>query len=167
MALLKVRNALATRRTAEAAERLVFEYLAATRVETGWPEPTAIGRLPPVLQQECRDLGQVYRPPGGLWLAYLDGKPVGCVGLVSRALGTAEIRRLYVRPAHRGGIGRILMNHAHQHAADRYFNRVVVSVPPASTTVIDFCRRLGYTDAEPYDASPSSMVNLQRPVTHV
>ncbi|MFC4853378.1 GNAT family N-acetyltransferase [Actinophytocola glycyrrhizae] len=166
MTQVSVMDAFTTPRTAKVAERLVFEYLAATQVETGWPEPTSIDGLPPLLRNECRDLRRVHRQPGGLWLAHQDGSPVGCVGLVTRALGTAEVKRLYVRPTHRGGIGRVLMNHVHQHAEDHYFTRVVVSVVPTRTAVIDFYRRLGYTDTEPYDMFPASMVNLRRPVTH-
>ena len=163
MSLVKVLDAFTTPRTTEAAVRLVFEYLAATQAETGQPEPATIDGLPPALRHECRNLRQIYRLPGGLWLAYEDGTPVGCVGLVPRALGTAELKRLYVRPAHRGGIGRILVDHAHRHAAHNYFTRVVVGVLPTRTAAIEFYRLLGYTDAEPYDLSPISLVHLQRP----
>lgn len=165
MALVKVVNAFTKPRTAKAAALLVFEYMALTRVETGWREPATIEDLPPVLQRELRELEQVYRPPGGLWVAYRGGEPAGCVGLVSRGLGTAEVKRLYVRPAHRGGIGRLLMACAHQHAARNYFTRVVVSVVPECAAVVEYYRGLGYTDVEPYEDSPSGMVNLRRPIT--
>lgn len=165
MGLITVQDAFTTPRTAAAAALMVFEYMAATQAETGRPEPATVGGLPPVLQYECRNLDRVYRTPGGLWLAYRGRQPIGCVGLVSRGLGTAEVKRLYVRPSERGGIGRVLLNHAHEHAARRYFTRVVVSVAPDRTAAIEFYRRLGYTDAEPYDISPMSMVTLQRPVT--
>ena len=39
------------------------------------------------------------------------------------------------------------------------------STASGHTAAIRFYRRLGYTDAEPYDMSPMSMVNLQRPIT--
>lgn len=165
MALITVVPAFTTPATATAAARLVFEYLARTRVETGWREPATVDALPPVLRREMRELAQVYRPPGGLWVAYRDGEPAGCVGLVSRGLGTAEVKRLYVRPAHRGGIGRVLMACAHQHAARNHFTRVVVSVVPERAAVVEYFRALGYTDVAPYEDSPSGMVNLQRPIT--
>lgn len=165
MGLVEVLNAFTTPRTAAAAGRLVFEYLATTQAEAGLPEPATVDDLAPVPRYECRNLAQVYRLPGTLLLAYHDGRPVGCVGVVPRALGTAEIKRLYVRPGDRGGVGRVLMDHAHRHAAHHWFTRVVVTVEPDRTAAIEFYRHLGYTDAEPYDLSPISMVCLQRPIT--
>ncbi|WP_250286649.1 MULTISPECIES: GNAT family N-acetyltransferase [unclassified Frankia] len=93
--------------------------------------------------------------------------PIGCVGLAPRPpASTAEIKRLYVRPTHRGGIGRVLMEHAHQHAARHRFTRLVLDALPTRTAVISFHRRLGYTDIEPYDTeSPIPMIYMQRPVT--
>ena len=43
---------------------LVFEYMAATRAETGQAVPRRDRELPAVLHRECRDLPAVYRPPG-------------------------------------------------------------------------------------------------------
>lgn len=162
MGLVEILNAFTTPRTAAAAARLVFEYLAATQAEAGLPEPATLDDLHPLLRHECRNLAQVYRTPGTLLLAYHDGDPAGCVGVVPRALGTAEIKRLHVR---RGGLEHALMDQAHRHAAHQYFTRVVVDVEPARTAAIEFFRRLGYTDAEPYERSPMSMVHLQRPIT--
>jgi len=61
------------------------------------------------LRAECEDLAGVYGPPGTLLLAYAGGVPAGCAGLVDRGEHTAEVKRLYVRPAFRGeGIARAL-----------------------------------------------------------
>lgn len=151
--------------SADDAAALVFEYMAATQVEIGQPRPADIGELPPVLQRECQSLQWVYRPPGALLIAYCDSRPVGCVGLAaSEPEDTAEIKRLYVRAAHRRkGIARALMGHAHDHAARRGITRLILDVLPTRTNVIDFYRRLGYTDAEPYATSPSvPMIYMQR-----
>ncbi len=43
---------------------LVFEYMAATRAETGQAVPRRDRELPAVLHRECRDLPAVYRPAG-------------------------------------------------------------------------------------------------------
>jgi hypothetical protein len=59
---------------------LVFEYMAATRAETGQPVPGGIGELPAVLQRECRD-----RPLGALLITDHGSRQlVGCVGLAMR-----------------------------------------------------------------------------------
>ena len=51
-----------------------------------------------------------YAPPSGrLWLAEVDGKLAGCVGLRSIDPSTCEMKRLYVRDFARGhGVGRAL-----------------------------------------------------------
>ena len=150
------------------AAALVFEYMAATQAEAGQPAPSGIGELPAVLQRECRNLPAVYRPPGALLIASQDGQPVGCAGLASRSPErTAEIKRLYVRPAYRGnGIARTLMRHAHHHAAQHGITRLVLDVIPARAAVISFYRRLGYTETEPCGTeSLVPMVYMARPIT--
>ncbi len=150
------------------AAALVFEYMAATQAENGRPVPAGIGELPAVLRRECSSLPDVYRPPGVFLIADLDGQPAGCVGLSALPGGhTAEVRRLYVRPAHRGnGIARTLMSHAHQHAAQHDMTRLILDVLPARTAVISFYRRLGYTETEPFETeSPVPMIYMERTVT--
>lgn len=150
------------------ARDLVFEYMAATQAETGRPTPASVGELPGVLARECRDLAYVYRAPGTLLIADCHGRPAGCVGLCVRpGQGTAEVKRLYVRPGFRGnGIARALMSHGHGHAARHGLTRLVLDVLPARTAVIDFYRRLGYTVTEPPETgSPVPMIHLERPVT--
>jgi len=150
------------------AAALVFEYMAATQAETQQPVPAGISELPAVLQRECRDLPAVYRPPGALLIADHSGQPAGCVGLAPcSAERTAEIKRLYVRPAHRRkGIASTLMSHAHHHAAQHGITRLILDVLPARTTVISFYRRLGYTESGPYGTeSLVPMIDMERPIT--
>ncbi len=150
------------------ATALVFEYMAATQAETGRPHPAGIGELPAVLQRECRNLPGVYRAPGALLIARCDGRPAGCVGLVSWSPErTAEVKRLYVRPDHRGqGIARTLMSHAHHHAAQRGLTKLVLDVLPSRTAVIGFYRRLGYAETGPYGTrSPAPLIYLARAVS--
>jgi GNAT superfamily N-acetyltransferase len=163
MSAVRVLDALAAGRDCDAVE-LVFEYMAATQAATGQPVPAGIGQLPATLARECRDLAAAYPAPGALLVAYRDGQPIGCVGLAPRLpAGTAEVKRLYVRPAHRGGIGRVLMSHAHRHAAQHGFTRLVLDVLPARANVIEFYRRLGYTEADPQGTeSPVPMICMQR-----
>lgn len=113
-------SAFAAGRTADATA-LVFEYMAATLAETGRAVPNGIGELPAILQRECRDLPSVYHLPGALFIADHGTPAVACVGVAPSAHeGTAEVKRLYVRPAYRGnGIAHTLITHAHHHARTR------------------------------------------------
>ena len=101
----------------------------------------------------------------GVWLAFASEEPVGCIVLrgLSSPPASGEVKRLYVRPTHRGtGIARALMTTAHGHAAGAGFERLVLDVMPSRTLAIAFYRRLGYTDIAPYTDWP--MVYLGRPV---
>lgn len=93
--------------------------------------------------------------------------PVGCVGLqVRQASGTAEIRRLYVRPDYRLlGVARQLIDRVHRHAAEHGVQRLILDVMPSRTHVIDFYRRLGYTETAPFPTeAPDPMIYLHRDV---
>lgn len=147
---------------------LVFEYMAGTVAQTsGRPAPATPAGLPRLLRDECANLAVVYRSPGTLLVAYAaGGQPAGVVGLAYRGERTAEVKRLYVRPAHRGmGIARDLMARAHSHAAEHGLDEVILDVLPSRTDVIAFYRRLGYTGTEPFPtAAPMPMVYLRRAV---
>jgi GNAT superfamily N-acetyltransferase len=153
------------------AAALVFEYMAATQAENGRPVPSGVAELPAMLRRECSSLQDVYRPPGVFLiadLAGLAGQSAGCVGLAALPGGrTAEVRRLYVRPAHRGkGIARTLMRHAHDHAARHGMTRLILDVLSARTAVISFYCRLGYTETKPFETeSPVPMIYMERAVT--
>lgn len=166
MTTVRVERASAGR-YADAGE-LVFEYMAATMAETsGRAAPAAPRELPWPLRNECADLAAVYRSPGALLVAYAaGGQPAGVVGLAYRGARTAEVKRLYVRPAHRGaGVARALMAHAHAHAARHGITALILDVMTSRTRAIALYRHLGYTDAEPFPgAAPMPMVYLRRAV---
>src|SRR2546426_307936 len=73
--------------------------------------------------EELATLPRSYgRPRGRLWLALVGAEAAGCVGLRPFEGDACEMKRLYVRPAHRGkGIGRGL-----------------------AVTAVDAAKRLGY-----------------------
>lgn len=63
---------------------------------------------------ELRNLPGVYRPPtGALFVVRVDGVAAGCVAVRRLSDRICEMKRLYVRPAHRGGgIGPLLVAEA-------------------------------------------------------
>ncbi|NIA70478.1 GNAT family N-acetyltransferase [Pelagibius litoralis] len=54
-------------------------------------------------EAELAGLPGDYAPPGGgLWLAWVDGEPAGCVGYRPLAPQICEMKRLWVREGYRG-----------------------------------------------------------------
>ena len=79
---------------------LIREYTTwAFTLQAGSEEaPTFVG-----LEQELATLPGTYAPPSGRLLLALDGdQPAGCIALKGHDATTAELKRLYVRPAFRG-----------------------------------------------------------------
>jgi ribosomal protein S18 acetylase RimI-like enzyme len=146
------------------ARELMLEYMVATAAELGGAPPT-LETLPTVLQQELGDLDAAYAQPGTAWIAASGDATAGCVGIQLRGPAIAEVKRLYVRPAYRRhGVARLLMEAVHDHAVKLGLEKLVLDVMPARLSVIDWYRRLGYRDIEPYTQEPVPMVFLGRTV---
>ena len=97
-----------------------------------------------------------YAPPrGSLLLAEVDGTPAGCAALRPLDDETAELKRLYVRPAHRGlGLGRRLTEAALAHARERGYRRVRLDTVPGMDAAQALYRELGFREIAPYRANP-------------
>jgi enamine deaminase RidA (YjgF/YER057c/UK114 family)/GNAT superfamily N-acetyltransferase len=79
-------------------------------------------------EQEMAELPGPYSPAkqGRLLLATYEGEAAGCVGLLKRDDGGAEVKRLYVPPQYRGnGIGKMLVKEALAQAKELGYKRVV------------------------------------------
>lgn len=79
-------------------------------------------------EQEISGLpGEYAAAKGGrLLLATYEGEAAGCVGLLKRADGAAEVKRLYVPPQYRGnGIGKMLVREALKQAKELGFKKVI------------------------------------------
>jgi GNAT superfamily N-acetyltransferase len=130
---------------------LLFEYFAETQAEAGRPVPATIDDLPPVLRAECLDLPARFT---AFLVAYVDGVPAGCVGLRARG-ESLEVKRLYVRPAHRRtGLARRLMADARRYAAQHGYGWLILDVMPSRIHVIAFYRGLGFASYEPDARDP-------------
>jgi GNAT superfamily N-acetyltransferase len=156
---LEIVDALTVSQLSDATE-LVVEYMALTFNEVGLPVP-APSELPEDWRREVADLAAAYPPPGTFLVAYRGQRPIGGVGIQVREPGTVEVRHLYVRPGERGGVGRLLMDQLHRRAADGGIRRLVLDVLTSRTHAIDFYRRLGYTDAEPFTVVPVPVIFME------
>lgn len=163
MTQARIVHALATGR-AEQALAIIFEYLALTQGEAGFPVPQGIGDLPPALRAVYESLEERYREPGALLVAMVDDRVCGCVAIVGSDVTErtdALVQRLYVRaPFRRQGLARQLMQAVHTHAAQRGFERVVLNVMPTRLGAIACYRALGYQPMPPVAAWPYPAVWL-------
>ncbi len=98
-----------------------------------------------------------YVAPRGTLLLALDGETVlGCVAVRSHDwTESAEMKRLYVRPAGRGhGLGRRLAVAAIDFARDVGYTRIRLDTLPTMTEAIALYESLGFRDADAYRHNP-------------
>ena len=102
---------------------------------------------------ELASLPGAYAPPGG---ALLLAPGQGCVAVRPLDPATAELKRLYVRPAARGtGLGRRLTLAAIGEARERGHSRLVLdTVAGKMDAAIALYRALGFREIAPYTGNP-------------
>jgi GNAT superfamily N-acetyltransferase len=115
----------------------------------GVDEPCCFGGL----ERELAGLPQGYLV---LFLSHEEGVPSGCVGLRELDRSTAEMKRLYVRPAWRGhGIGRLLAEAAIGAARQAGYKRIVLDSLPKMREARELYRSLEFQETAPYLAQPT------------
>lgn len=105
---------------------------------------------------ELEHLGEKYgRPSGRLYVAYWDGKPAGCIALLPSEDQSAELKRLYVRPAFRGhGIAKALVERLLSDARGIGYSYVRLDTLPFLVEAIALYRKFGFYEISPYNDNP-------------
>jgi len=109
-------------------------------------------------QQELDTLPGNYSHPDGVLLLATETSAgsVGCIGVRPLGADACEMKRLYVRPSHRGsGTGRELVEAALAWARARgYAAMKLDTVPGRMDAAIRMYRRLGFVECPPYYETP-------------
>ncbi len=106
--------------------------------------------------QELAALSKMYGPPrGALLLAEIDAVPAGCVAVRNLDPATCELKRLYVRPRHRGhNLGRRLAESALQTARGLGYQRIRLDTLPEMQPAQRLYESLGFHDIPAYYGEP-------------
>ena len=128
----------ATNADAEAVREVVFSALREHGLEPS-PEDT---------DADLYDIGRNYHACGGRFDVLVEagsGKIVGSVGLHPDEPGTVELRKMYLRPGHRGrGCGRCLLEHALVEARKLGFHRVILETTSKLPKAVALYRSYGF-----------------------
>jgi ribosomal protein S18 acetylase RimI-like enzyme len=104
------------------------------------------------------ELPRLLGPRGRLLVARLDdGDPVGVGALLPVDDATAEIKRMYVRPAARGlGVGRELLGRLVEDARAERYATVRLETLEFMTTALAMYREFGFVEAETFESEAAS-----------
>jgi putative acetyltransferase len=88
---------------------------------------------------------------GAFFVAYLDSVHVGCGAVRRLDDATAELKRMYVRPTHRGrGVGGAILDALEAEARKLGVRRVVLETGVRQHEALAMYGRAGYARCEPY-----------------
>ena len=111
-------------------------------------------------ETEVRDLPGAYAEPAGcLLLAYADNHPAGCGALRPIEKGdfpnTAEMKRLFVRPSHRGkGIARRLVLALIDRAVSQGYETIILDTLKSMTEAQALYLNMGFKEIQSYYPNP-------------
>jgi ribosomal protein S18 acetylase RimI-like enzyme len=105
---------------------------------------------------EVAGLPGKYASPGGrLLLATIAAEVAGCVGMRPLGEDACEMKRLYVRPAHRGtGLGAELVRRVMREAGEAGYRLMRLDTVPEMEGAIRLYRSLGFRPIGPYWENP-------------
>lgn len=94
-------------------------------------------------------------PYGRLYLAYMDGEPVGCIGLRRIDDKNCELKRMYVKPDFRGRrIGHELLGMLIEEAKKIGYDKMLLDTLPFLKRALKMYQDFGFETIERYNDSP-------------
>jgi GNAT superfamily N-acetyltransferase len=102
-------------------------------------------------------------PGGVLLLARVDGEPAGLGGVRHLDTEVAEVKSMFVAPAHRGiGLGRRILAELEQIAAGHGCRAVRLDTSDYLTEAIGLYRAAGYSEVPAYNENPKASLWFER-----
>lgn len=103
-----------------------------------------------------------------VFIAYLDGAPVGCAAYKAHGKHTAEVKRVFVQPVHRGKhIADALMDALEHHARQAGYRTLILETGRTLAAAHALYTKRGYAvipNYDPYIGLPDSMC-MQKELT--
>ncbi|MEO8766209.1 MAG: GNAT family N-acetyltransferase [Ginsengibacter sp.] len=96
--------------------------------------------------------GPAYLPPSGTFIAAKVGNEVaGCAGIRKFDENSCEMKRMYIRPVHRGkGIGALLCNYVIAWCRKSAYSRILLDSNKEMEAAVALYHKCGFTDIQPY-----------------
>lgn len=115
-------------------------------------------------EEEMAELPGSYAPPDGrLYIALIDGAVAGCIALRRHEAQTAEMKRLFVRPAFHGqGLGKQLAEHIVQDARQIGYQRILLDTLPSMQAAQTMYERMGFADVPAHVYNPVAGVRYMQ-----
>lgn len=101
----------------------------------------------------------------GVWLAYDGTGVVGCIALrpLPRYERAGEIKRMYVKPGHRGlGVAEQLLKSLEDYAVEVGYRTLYLDTKDDLTAAIRFYQRHGYEPCERYNENPQATIFMKK-----
>ena len=119
-----------------------------------------------VVRDDAESFARDYFGDGsGIWIAYEDATIVGCIALrpLPQLDRAGEIKRMYVKPAHRGqGIAEQLLTALEDYATEAGYRTLYLDTKDDLTTAIRFYQQHGYEPRERYNDNPQATMFMRK-----
>jgi GNAT superfamily N-acetyltransferase len=105
-------------------------------------------------------------PHGAMLLARVDGAAAAIGGVRHLETEVAEVKSMYVSPAHRGlGLGRRILEELHRVAAESGCRATRLDTSDYLTAAIGLYRAAGYHEVPDYNGNAKASLWFERPLT--
>jgi len=100
---------------------------------------------------------QFGKSQGGIVLIFLNNEAIGCAGIRKLKGRIAELKRMYIKPRHRGQrLGKLLLEKSIELARELNYNKVRLDTMPTMHEAVHLYRAAGFYEIKAYRYNPLS-----------